>query len=214
MKKMTSSVLEIENYLDELIPNPKCELIYNKDYELLIAVVLSAQSTDKRVNSVTPILFEKYPTLKDLKNADIKDIENIIRPVGTYKKKSSFVKTIATRLDEEFNGIFPTDREVLESFPGVGRKTVNVVLSELYDVPAIAVDTHVERVSKRLKLAFKKDSVEDVERKLMKKFDKKDWGKRHKQLVLFGRYHCKAIKPECDTCKLQNLCRHYKGTFK
>ncbi len=214
MKKMKNNVLEIEKYLDELIPDPKCELNYNKDYELLMAVVLSAQSTDKRVNSVTPILFKKYPTLKDLKQADIKDIENIIRPVGTYKKKSLFLKNIATILDEEYNGVFPTDRDILESFPGVGRKTVNVVLSELYDVPAIAVDTHVERVSKRLKLAYNKDSVEDVERKLMKKFAKKDWGKRHKQLVLFGRYHCKAVKPECDTCKLQDLCRHYHGTFK
>lgn len=207
---MTNRVVEVEKYLDELIPDPKCELNYTKDYELLIAVVLSAQSTDKRVNSVTPILFEKYPTLKKIKNADIKDLENIIRPVGTFKKKSEFIKKIATILDEEYNGEFPQDRTILESFPGVGRKTVNVVLNELYDIPAIAVDTHVERVSKRLRLAYNKDSVEDVERKLMKKFDKKNWGKRHKQLVLFGRYHCKAVKPECENCKLKELCRYYK----
>ncbi len=213
LKKMTmmNRVLEIENYLDDLIPNPKCELNYNKDYELLIAVVLSAQSTDKRVNSVTPILFSKYKSLKELKNADIKDLENIIRPVGTFKKKSLFIKTIAKTLDEKYNGIFPTDRKSLESLPGVGRKTVNVVLNELYDYPAFAVDTHVERVSKRLKLAYQKDNVEDIERKLMKKFSKKDWGRRHKQLVLFGRYHCKAIKPECEKCKIQKLCRYYKA---
>ena len=211
---MKNKVLDIENYLDEVIPDPKCELKYNKDYELLIAVVLSAQSTDKRVNSVTPILFKKYKTLKELKNASLSDLENIIRPVGTYKKKSVFIKEIAKVLDEECNGVFPQDRKILESLPGVGRKTVNVVLNELYDYPAIAVDTHVERVSKRLRLAYQNDSVEDVERKLMKKFDKTHWGRRHKQLVLFGRYHCKAIKPECDKCKLQEFCRYYKDNNK
>lgn len=211
LKKMKNKVLDIENYLDELIPNPKCELNYNKDYELLIAVVLSAQSTDKRVNQVTPILFNKYKTLKELKNASLSDLEEIIRPVGTYKKKSVFIKEIAKVLDEEYNGVFPQDRKILESLPGVGRKTVNVVLNELYDYPAIAVDTHVERVSKRLRLAYQNDSVEDVERKLMKKFDKTHWGRRHKQLVLFGRYHCKAVKPECENCKLQEICRYYKS---
>ena len=211
---MKNKVLDIENYLDEVIPDPKCELKYNKDYELLIAVVLSAQSTDKRVNSVTPILFKKYKTLKELKNASLSDLENIIRPVGTYKKKSVFIKEIAKVLDEECNGVFPQDRKVLESLPGVGRKTVNVVLNELYDYPAIAVDTHVERVSKRLRLAYQNDSVEDVERKLMKKFDKTHWGRRHKQLVLFGRYHCKAVKPECENCKLQEICRYYKSNKK
>ena len=214
LKKMKNKVLDIENYLDELIPNPKCELNYNKDYELLIAVVLSAQSTDKRVNQTTPILFKKYKNLKELKNADLKDLENIIRPVGTYKKKSVFIKEIARIIDEEYNGVFPQDRKSLEKMPGVGRKTVNVVLNELYDYPAIAVDTHVERVSKRLKLAYSKDTVEDVERKLRTKFEKKNWGKRHKQLVLFGRYHCKAIKPECDKCKLQEFCRYYKENNK
>ena len=208
---MKNKVLDIENYLDEVIPDPKCELKYNKDYELLIAVVLSAQSTDKRVNQVTPILFKKYKTLKELKNASISDLEDIIRPVGTYKKKSVFIKEIAKVLDEECNGVFPQDRKILESLPGVGRKTVNVVLNELYDYPAIAVDTHVERVSKRLRLAYQNDSVEDVERKLMKKFDKTHWGRRHKQLVLFGRYHCKAVKPECENCKLQEICRYYKS---
>ncbi len=208
---MKNKVLDIENYLDEVIPDPKCELKYNKDYELLIAVVLSAQSTDKRVNQVTPILFNKYKTLKELKNASLSDLEEIIRPVGTYKKKSVFIKEIAKVLDEEYNGVFPQDRKILESLPGVGRKTVNVVLNELYDYPAIAVDTHVERVSKRLRLAYQNDSVEDVERKLMKKFDKTHWGRRHKQLVLFGRYHCKAVKPECENCKLQEICRYYKS---
>lgn len=198
------------DYLDYLFPNPKCELIYQKDYQLLMAVVLSAQSTDKRVNSVTPIIFSKYPTLEDLKKANLSYLEEIIRPVGSFRKKAAFLKGIATRLVDEFNGVVPIDREVLESFPGVGRKTVNVFLGEFYGVPAIAVDTHVERVSKRLKLAYLNDSVLDVERKLMKKVPKDRWARLHLQMVLFGRYYCKAVKPLCKDCPLKEFCREKK----
>ena len=197
----------VEEYLDYLFPNPKCELNYTNDYELLIAIMLSAQSTDKRVNTVTPVIFEKYSTLEELMNADINDLENIIRPVVSFRKKSIYVKEIARRLFLEFESKVPTDREVLESFPGIGRKTVNVFLSEFYNIPAIAVDTHVERVSKRLGLAPKNSDVLKVERCLQRKFKKELWSKRHLQLVLFGRYHCKAVKPECINCKLQDLCK-------
>lgn len=197
----------IEEYLDYLFPEPKCELNYNKDYELLIAVVLSAQSTDKRVNLVTPIIFDKYPSLALLKIASIDDLETIIRPVGSFRKKASYVKEIARRLDEECDGVVPRDRAILESFPGVGRKTTNVFLSEFYKEPAIAVDTHVERVSKRIGLASKNDDVLKIEKKLMKKFSKETWAKRHLQLVLFGRYHCKAVKPLCEDCKLRDICK-------
>ncbi len=207
---MTSKILE---YLDFLFPNPVCELTFNTDYQLLMAVVLSAQSTDKRVNSVTPLIFSKYPTLEELKNAPLDDLEMIIRPVGSFRKKASFLKGIAQRLVDEFDGVVPTDREVLESFPGVGHKTANVFLSEYYHVPAIAVDTHVERVSKRLKLAYMKDSVSDVERKLMKKIPKEKWSKFHLQMVLFGRYYCKAIKPSCKDCQLRDFCREKKKNF-
>lgn len=201
---------KIEEYLDFLFPDPKCELFYTKDYELLIAVVLSAQSTDKRVNSVTPIIFSQYPTLKDLKNADLADLEAIIRPVGSFRKKSLYVKEIARLVDEVYDGVVPTDRLILESFPGVGRKTTNVFLSEFYQVPAIAVDTHVERVSKRLGLAYLKDDVRRIELKLEKKFREEVWGKRHLQLVLFGRYYCKAVKPLCSECKLKDICKEKK----
>lgn len=197
-------------YLDYLFPNPKCELTYQTDYQLLMAVVLSAQSTDKRVNSVTPIIFSKYPTLEELANASLIDLEDIIRPVGSFRKKASYLKGIASRLVNEFDGVVPTDREVLESFPGVGRKTVNVFLAEFYHYPAIAVDTHVERVSKRLKLAYQKDSVLDVERKLMKKVPKERRAKFHLQMVLFGRYYCKAVKPLCKDCPLKEYCREKK----
>jgi len=200
----------ISEYLDYLFPNPKCELIYNNDYELLIAIVLSAQSTDKRVNTVTPIIFSKYNSLSKLKKAPLEELEKIIRPVGSFRKKSSYIKDIATIIDEQYNGVVPKDRDILVTFPGVGRKTANVFLSEYYNEPAIAVDTHVERVSKRLKLASKKDDVLKIEKKLMKVFPKEEWAKRHLQMVLFGRYHCKAVKPNCSECKLIDICSEKK----
>ena len=201
---------KIGEYLDYLFPNPQCELVYHNDYELLLAIVLSAQSTDKRVNDATSILFNKYPTLKDIKEASIEDLESIIRPVGSFRKKALYVKEIAILLNDKYNGNVPCDRDILMSFPGVGRKTINVFLSEYYNEPAIAVDTHVFRISKRLKLASLKDSVEEVEKKLMKFFPREEWGKRHLQMVLFGRYYCKAIKPECKTCKLIDICHEKK----
>lgn len=197
---------DIGEYLDYLFPNPKCELIYNNDYELLIAIVLSAQTTDARVNSVTPILFKKYNNLEMLKKADIEDVESILRPIGSFRKKAKYVIDIATILVDRYDCVVPTDRDELMKFPGVGRKTINVFLSEFYNIPAIGVDTHVERVSKRLKMARKNDSVLTIERKLMKKFPREEWGKRHLQMVLFGRYYCKAVKPECKNCRLKDIC--------
>lgn len=200
----------ISEYLDYMFPDPQCELIYEKDYELLIAVVLSAQSTDKRVNSVTPIIFEKYPSLEKLMNADLGDLESIIRPVGSFRKKAYYVREIARILVSDYNGIVPRNRDDLINFPGVGRKTINVFLSEYYHEPAIAVDTHVERIAKRLGLAYKKDNVVRVEEKLQKKFPQEVWGKRHLQMVLFGRYHCKAVNPNCRECKLVDICHEKK----
>lgn len=204
---MTNTITE---YLDTLFPNPKCELKYNLDYELLLAIVMSAQTTDKRVNMVNEILFQKYKSLEELNSADIHDIENIIKPIGTYKKKAYFIKEIARRLKEDGYASVPCDRSYLESLPGVGHKTANVFLSVIYDEPAIAVDTHVERVSKRLGLAKEKDTVLEVEKKLMRKFPKTKWSKVHHQLVFFGRYKCKSIHPECSDCKLKDMCRHYR----
>lgn len=201
---------EVIVILDKLIPNPQCELNYNKDYELLIATVLSAQSTDKRVNMVTDILFSKY-NLYDLKDIDINIIKEIIKPVGTYQRKSIYIKEIAKRLIEECNGIVPNSRNYLESLPGVGRKTVNVVISNLFNEPTIAVDTHVERVSKRLGLAKFNDNVLTVEYKLMKKFPKEKWSRLHHQMVLFGRYVCKSQKPECEMCPFKQKCSFKKN---
>ena len=159
----------INSYIEELFPNPVCELNYSKDYELLISVMLSAQTTDKRVNEVTSILYKKYPSLNDLSNARVEDIIEIIRPLGSFNRKSLNVIEISKRLLEDKNGNVPCDRDYLESLPGVGRKTTNVVLGELFKVPCIAVDTHVERVSKRLNLANENDDVREVEEKLCTK---------------------------------------------
>ena len=196
-------------YLEELFPDARCELQYKKDYELVIATVLSAQCTDKRVNQVTEELFKKYDIFS-LAKANRKDIEKIIRPVGTFTRKAMYIKTIAEELVKNYNGIVPNDREFLESLPGIGRKTCNVVLSNLYDVPAIAVDTHVERVSKRLGLAKKNDTVLQVEKKLMTYFPKDKWSRIHHQMVLFGRYKCKSISPDCTDCKYQEYCKYQK----
>lgn len=197
----------INLYLDELFPNPKCELNYDNDWQLLIAIVLSAQTTDKGVNKVTKELFSQYSNLESLNKAQISDIESIIKPIGTYSRKALYVKEISNILLNDYNGIVPRDRDLLIKLPGVGRKTANVFLSEYYNDPYIAVDTHVDRVSKRLGLCNNNDNVINIEKKLMKRFDKNKWSKIHLQLVLFGRYKCKSIKPLCSDCKLKDLCK-------
>ena len=196
---------EIIEYLDEIIPNPHCELDYTKDYELLMATVLSAQSTDKRVNIVTKELF-KY-SLEEISNLDIKVIEDIIKPVGTFKRKAYYIKEIAKRLIIDYNGIVPNNREYLESLPGVGRKTTNLILANLFNEPTFAVDTHVSRVSKRLDIANKNDDVLIIEKKLMQFFPKDKWSRLHHQLVLFGRYFCKSKNPLCKDCIFNNRCK-------
>lgn len=202
---------KIFDYLDSLFPNPVCELEYNKDYELLIAIVLSAQTTDKRVNKVTRVLFSKYKTIEELANADVSDIENIIREIGTYKRKSMYVKEIANYLYKNNIKKIPNDRKLIESLPGAGHKTANVFLGVIYNEAVIAVDTHVLRASKRLGLVSLNDDVKKVEQKLIKKVPKDKRNKFHHQLVLFGRYQCKAIKPLCNDCRLKQNCKYYSS---
>ncbi len=192
--------------LDIMIPDPKCSLNYTKDYELLIATVLSAQCTDERVNQVTPILWSKYDIFT-LAKANSKDVADIIRPLGNMNKRSEYIITIARKLVEDFNGKVPNDREYLESLPGVGRKTTNVVLANIYNENLIAVDTHVSRVAKRLGLASVSDSPDIIEQKLMKVFDNNELLKMHHQLLLFGRYICKAQKPDCNNCLFKSTCK-------
>jgi len=196
---------QIAEYLDELFPEAKCELEYNKDYAFLIAIMLSAQTKDERVNKVTKVLNEKYPSLKDLANANLEDIKNIIRPLGNYNRKAMNVIEIAKGL-LPYSKV-PNDRNLLESLPGVGHKTANVFLATIYHEPCFAVDTHVTRVSKRLGISKDNDNVNVIECKLMEFFKNDDILRLHHQLVLFGRYHCKAINPNCLNCKLKEICK-------
>lgn len=200
----------ILSFFDELFPNASCELVYHKDYELLIAVMLSAQTTDASVNKVTPILFSKFPTLEDIANASIEELEECIKTIGMYRQKAKHLKSIAFDLVNKYGGKVPSSKEELTSLSGVGNKTANVVRAELFNIPEIAVDTHVHRVSRRLYLASINDDVNDVEKKLRKLLPKDRYIKTHHQMIHFGRYFCKAINPNCKECRLQDICRHYK----
>ena len=204
---MKNSTLIMKS-LDKLYPNAHCELNHHNNFELLVAVVLSAQTTDERVNSITPILFNKYPNADKLAKAKLKDVETIIKPIGLYHNKAINIIKLANELNERFDGEVPDNREDLESLSGVGRKTANVVLNNCFDYPAFAVDTHVSRVSKRLGIALDDDDVNKIEEKLMNYFPKDKWGKLHHQFIFFGRYKCKAIKPDCSDCPLKKICNY------
>lgn len=200
---------EIFNYLDELIPNPKCELNYSNDFEFLISVILSAQTTDKKVNNVTKILFDKYD-INSLSNANINDLKIILKPLGMADKKSVYIKNVSKKLLNEYNGIIPSEFNKLIQFDGVGRKTANLVLSTLYNKPYFAVDTHVERVTKRLGLVSIDSDVLKVEKDMYKLIPKDRINRTHHQFVLFGRYYCKSKNPECKNCKLKHICKYEK----
>ena len=205
---MIKVVERIENYLDELFPDPRCELNYNKDYELLIATMLSAQTTDKRVNMVTSVLFDKYDTLEKLVNADIKDLESIIRSVGSFRKKAQYIKGISKELIEKYDGIVPNNRDILTTLPGVGRKTANIVLNEAFGiVEGIAVDTHVFRIAHKLKFAGPSaDTPAKTEQALLKLYPEEYWKPINHQWVLFGREFCIARRPKCTECFISDLC--------
>ena len=194
----------IINEFDKHFNDPKCELEYTKDYELLLSVMLSAQTTDKSVNMVTRELYKKYDTLDKLDTLTLDEIDNYIRSIGLHKTKSKYFKEIVTKIKEI--GYVPNDREFLESLSGVGRKTASVVLGILFDIPSFAVDTHVYRVSKRLGITTMKDDVLKTEIKLKKYFD--EWNKINSQMVLFGRYICTSKNPKCDKCHLKNICKY------
>lgn len=188
-----------------LYPDPQSELCFRNDYELLISVILSAQCTDKKVNEVTPELFRSYPNFASLAKARLKDVERIIRQVNYFKTKSKNIIATAKQIHEQFFDHVPTERKHLESLPGVGRKTANVVLSEKGIEPAFPVDTHVYRVSRRLKLATRRDR-EAVEEQVKAKFEPSDWRNLHHWLIFHGRRVCKAQNPVCEACTLKTLC--------
>lgn len=201
-------VEHILSVFDNMFPHAECELNHTNALELLIAVMLSAQTTDASVNVLTHSLFKRYRSIEDFANASLQQLENDLRRIGLYKNKAKNVQATCRAIIANHHGQVPDTQEALEALPGVGRKTANVVLSVWFGVPRIAVDTHVSRVSKRLKLAYMKDTPETVERKLMRKIPRHRWSKTHHQMIFFGRYHCTARHPKCHECPLQEPCRY------
>lgn len=200
--------------IGEMYPDAHCELDYQTPFQLLVAVILSAQTTDKSVNKVTPQLWQHYPTIADLAAANVVDVENDLRTIGLYKNKARNIVKTARAVLQDFDGVVPKTHKELESLPGVGRKTANVVLAEIYKVPSIAVDTHVSRVAKRLNISAQDASVTEIEHDLMKKIPKRDWIVTHHRLIFFGRYFCLAKNPMCAICPVQSYCKYYKDHVK
>lgn len=200
--------LEISNYIDSLFPDAKCELFYSRDYELVIAVMLSAQTTDKSVNNVTSVLFKKYPTLKAIYDAPLEDIEESIKSLGLYKNKAKNIKGIAKTLIEEFDGKLPSDKDLLQTLPGIGNKSAGVIRCEVFKIPDLPVDTHIIRISNRLGIAKKSDEPIDIEHKLKRLIPEDKWIKSHHQLIHFGRYFCTARNPRCEECQIRKYCKN------
>ncbi|MFB9757682.1 endonuclease III [Ectobacillus funiculus] len=211
------TVKQIRHCLDtmgEMFPDAHCELVHSNPFELVIAVSLSAQCTDALVNKVTKDLFQKYKTPEDYLSVSLEELQNDIRSIGLYRNKAKNIQKLCQLLLAEYGGEVPRDRDELTKLPGVGRKTANVVVSVAFGVPAIAVDTHVERVSKRLGFCRWKDSVLEVEKALMKKVPMEEWSVTHHRMIFFGRYHCKAQRPQCEVCPLLEVCREGKKRMK
>lgn len=211
MTKKTDYILD---ELEKIFPDAKCELNHSNPFELVCAVSLSAQTTDERVNMVTGELFKRYPTPNDLANADLDEVEDIIKSIGLYHNKALNLIAMAKKLVENFDSTVPSDIDSLCTLNGVGRKTANVVRLVAFDIPSIPVDTHVSRVSKRLGLANIDDDVSIIEKKLAKKVKKSRWNRMHHLFIFFGRYLCKAKNPECFRCPFKDICREFKAKNK
>ena len=207
---MNKKINDILSYFDKLVPNAKCELNYFDDFSLLIAIILSAQTTDKKVNLVTKQLFLNHEDVYKLNSVSLEDLIKIIHPLGLANNKAKNIKKLCKILIDDYDGQVPKDFNKLTSLPGVGIKTANVFLSEYYHIPAIAVDTHVKRIATRLNLASESDTPLKVEQKLEKLIDKQFWIKTHHQMIFFGRYHCLARSPKCESCPVLNYCQEGK----
>ncbi|MBY0023570.1 endonuclease-3 [Paenibacillus jamilae] len=197
-----------------MFPDAHCELNHDNAFELTIAVLLSAQCSDQMVNKVTADLFQKYKSPEDYLAVPLEELEQDIRRIGLYRNKAKHIHNLCRILIDQYGGEIPSEHDQLVKLPGVGRKTANVVVSTAFNVPAIAVDTHVERVSKRLGFAGWDDSVLEVEKKLMKRVPRDEWSVTHHRLIFFGRYHCKAQNPQCQVCPLLDVCREGKKRMK
>ena len=192
--------------MDERYPSVGCELNYTKDYELVIAVMLSAQTTDVSVNKVTAVLFSKYKSLEELSKANLEDIEDIIRSIGLYKNKARNLLGIAQDLVNKYGGKVPFDKDELQKLPGVGNKTAGVIRAEIFQIPDLPVDTHILRISKRLKIVDSSADSYKTEIKLKSLIPEDRWIKAHHQLIHFGRDMCTARNPQCEKCKISEFC--------
>ncbi len=211
MKK--DKIVEILDALEKTYPDAHCELVHENPFQLLIATVLSAQTTDKKVNQVTEKIFDQYKTPQDFAQLNQEELEKAIREIGLYKNKAKNIIALCKMLIEEYDSEVPKTMEDLTRLPGVGRKTANVVLSNAFGVPAIAVDTHVFRVSNKIGLA-KSENVEDTEEQLMKGIPKDRWSKAHHLLIFHGRRTCSARNPKCEECTVNSHCADYNSSNK
>ncbi len=208
MRKKEHKTIVVLDKLKEIYPEAKCELVHSNNFELLIATVLSAQSTDKKVNEITKKLFKKYKTPEDFLSLSNEELEGEIREIGLYRNKTKNILAMCEKIIKDFAGEVPENIEDLMSLPGVGRKTANVVLSNGFGVPAIAVDTHVFRVSNRIGLA-RSEKIEGTEKQLMNAIPKNMWSLSHHLLIWHGRRICNARKPKCEICLINELCDYY-----
>jgi endonuclease-3 len=204
-KVSTKDALEIMRLLRERYPDADCELTYKNDFELLISVILSAQTTDANVNKCTPNLFKRFPTAEALANAPLDEVKDLVRSTGYYNAKAQNIQACAKGLVERFGGKVPGNIDDLTTLPGVGRKTANVLLGVIHNIPGWTVDTHVQRLSKRLGFSEEVDPVK-IEKELQKLFPERDWTKDSITLIWHGRRCCEARTPDCPACPVKHLC--------
>jgi endonuclease-3 len=209
-----AQVREVLDITANMFPDARCELNHSNPFELTIAVLLSAQCTDETVNKVTADLFRKYRKPEDYITVPLEMLEQDIKRIGLFRNKAKHIRELCTMIIEKYEGQIPETYEELVTLPGVGRKTANVVISNAFGIPAIAVDTHVQRVSKRIGIAAWNDTVLEIEKKLMSKIPRHEWTITHHRLIFLGRYHCKAQNPKCESCPLLVHCREGKKRMK
>lgn len=197
----------------QFYPDARCELLHENDFQMAVAVILSAQTNDAAVNKVTPALFKRYPNAYEMSQSSIQEIEEYIKTLGLYRNKAKSIYNLSCQLVEQYEGQLPHTMKELTQLSGVGRKSANVIMAECFNVPSFAVDTHVTRLSKRLKLAKVNDDVETIERKLKYNISKDLWIKAHHTMIFYGRYKCKAISPDCHECPFQSFCLTYNHKF-
>ncbi|WP_281164642.1 endonuclease III [Liquorilactobacillus sicerae] len=209
--KQTQAAISV---MGEIFPNAQTSLVADNSFHFLLAVILSAQTTDKAVNQLTPALFARYPQPLDLARADEAEVRSLIKTIGLYRNKAKYLVACAQGLVAKFDGQVPQTRSELMQLAGVGQKTADVVLAECFQIPAIAVDTHVSRVAKRLAIVPKNASVLQIEHTLMQKLPQSSWISAHHRMIFWGRYQCLARRPNCSNCPLLEICSAGKGLIK